>query len=137
MNYPAILIGKDGSIEVIDEPIKSCSWIGFKNGYFNDLLMFDSNGESWKVDGVVITKKPSIIDKTLNRKINIVLNLNGPIRININDIATKLCECVDKDPDDLYCQFVEHEELKSLFRSSGSPSMLINHARNLGSDIKK
>jgi hypothetical protein len=136
MKYPAILIGKDGSIEVIDEPMKSCSWLGFKNGYFNDLLMFDSNGESWKVDEVVIIGKPSFIDKTFNRKLNIKLSLNGPIKYNINNIAAKLCECVDKDPGDLYCQYVEHEVLKSLFRSSVNPSMLINHARNLGSDIK-
>ena len=41
------------------------------------------------------------------------------------EIAEVLCSCVDRDPDDLYDQFVTHDELKALFRGATSPPELM------------
>jgi hypothetical protein len=137
MKYPAIWIAKEGSMGVTDEPMTSCSWIGYKNGFFRDLLFYDSGGEVWRAEEVILKRTPSFLDRILNRKLHFELRISGPEKPRINDIADQLCNNVDNNSDDIYNQFVEHDKLKYLFRSAETPEKLIHFVKTLGSEMEE
>jgi hypothetical protein len=60
------------------------------------------------------------------------LRMSPPHQPALAEIAEVLCSCIDRDPDDLYDQFVTHDELKALFRAATSAPELIEKARTLG-----
>jgi hypothetical protein len=137
MKYPAIWIAKEGSMGVIDEPMTSCSWVGYKNGFFRDLLFYDSVGEAWRVEEVILKRSPRFLDRIFNRKLHFEMRISGLGKPRINDIADQLCNIVDKATDDIYNQFVEHDKLKYLFCSAETPEVLIHYVHTLGSDIEE
>jgi hypothetical protein len=108
------------------------SFVALRNGFFEGLRFFDSAGVEWKVAAAVPRRKPGIVDKLLNRRVEMDLRMEPPREPALGEVAELLCSCVDRDPDDLYDQFVTHDELKSLFRAASSAPQLIEHARNLG-----
>jgi len=129
---PALWIAREGSFDVRDEPATTCSWVAYRNGYFNGLQILDSAGDSWLVTRALPKRPPTLLDKLLNRQIDVELDLSGPELRPLSVVAEQLCACVDRDPGDVYCQFVEHDELKRLFRSARSVEELLLHARSLG-----
>ena len=137
MKYPAIWIAKEGSIGAIDEPMTSCSWLGYKKGFFRDLLFYDSAGDAWRVEEVILKRRPNILDRILNRKLHFDMRTSGPEKCGLRDMADQLCNHLGKDPGDLYCQFLEHEELKRLFRSAETPEKLIHYVQTLGSNVEE
>ena len=55
-----------------------------------------------------------------------------PTGYALSDLADVLCKVVDEDPDDLYDQWVSHEELKELFRSAVTFDRLTHLVETLG-----
>ena len=136
MRLPALWVAREGSFEVAEEPVTACSWVAYRNGFFRGLRFLDSAGDSWQVKEAVPKRAPRLLDKLLNRQIEMDVQLSGPERRPISDVAEELCACVDRDPGDVYCQFVGHDELKRLFRSASSVDELLEHARRLGQTPK-
>jgi len=58
--------------------------------------------------------------------------MQPPRQPTLAEVAERLCSCVDRDPSDLYDQFVSRDELEALFRKAASTPELIAVARNLG-----
>jgi hypothetical protein len=129
-------ISVEGSFAVTDEPLTSCPYVAYRNGFFRGLRFLDAAGDSWVVSEVIFERPPNIFDRLPNRKLRVELRLPGPEKRPLSEIAELLCACVDWDPGDIYTQFVDPEELKSLFRSARSVHELLHHARTLGADIE-
>ncbi len=132
MKLPALWIAAEGSFAVTDEPLTSCSWAAYRHGFFAGLRFLDAAGDFWVVSEAVPDRPPSHLDRLLNRKLKVQLRLSGPEQRPLGEVAELLCACVDRDPGDLYSQFVEPDELKALFRSARSVAELLHHARTLG-----
>ncbi len=67
-----------------------------------------------------------------NRTLTVDLQIGVQGSPAVADVAQDLCNCIDRDPDDLYDQFVSHIELKEMFRAAASAPELIELARTLG-----
>jgi hypothetical protein len=94
------------------------------------MYLFDSNGARWRV---IKTERTGSRPKgPFGRLIGVHLTLGEPDHPSIGDVAEDLCKLVDSDPDDLYDQFISHEQLKDLFRASRSAEELIAAADTLG-----
>jgi hypothetical protein len=130
--FPAIAISLGDSFNVAESMLDEASPRALKNGYFERLYFFDSNGELWRVVQVEKTSAPS--KGPLGKRVGVRLSLSTPERPHISEVAEDLCRLVDEDPDDLYDQCMTHEELKELFRSAGTATELIAAAGSLGCD---
>jgi hypothetical protein len=132
MRFPVIAISKNNSFSVITEVETSCTALGWKKGYFEDLSYFDSSGQLWPVVSANISRKMTFIDRLFNRRFALSLEFGEP-KENASERAKQLiCELIDNDADDLYNQFVSHSELKELIKEAKSPKELISIAETLG-----
>jgi hypothetical protein len=132
MRFPVIAISKNNSFSVITEVETSCSALGWKKGYFEDLSYFDSSGRLWTVTRTSLSGNMTFIDRLFNRRFALSIEFGEP-QENASELAKQLiCELIDGDADDLYSQFVSHSELKELIKKSKSPKELISIAETLG-----
>ena len=135
MKFPAVWIANEGSFGVTDKPLVEGSLVAFRNGFFDRLCFFDSSGTEWVVERAVPKSAPGILDRILNRRLRVELRFALSREASVAEIAERLCSCIDRDPDDLYDQFVTHQELKAVFRASTTPAELIERARTLGEGV--
>ena len=132
MRFPVIAISKNNSFSVITEVETSCTALGWKKGYFEDLSYFDSSGRLWRVTRASLSRKMTFIDRLLNRRFALSLEF-GKSKENASERAKQLIyELIDSDADDLYSQYVSHSELKELIKKAKSPKELISIAETLG-----
>lgn len=68
----------------------------------------------------------------INRSMVVVLEFEDPLPDRLNEVVESIVQLIDSDPDDLYDQFVSHNELKQLFRLAKAPTAIIELAKNLG-----
>jgi hypothetical protein len=136
MKFPVLWIAKEGSFGVIHAPMKDGSFVAYRNGFFDGLRFFDSSGTEWEVRAAVPKRKPGALDRLLNRRIGMELQIGPPRQPALAEVAELLCSCVDRDPDDIYDQFVTHDELKAHFRAAASAPELIERAGNLGEEAE-
>lgn len=132
IQFPVVAISRNNSFSVIREVETSCSALGWRKGYFEDLTYFDSSGRLWPVARASLSRKMTLIDRLFNRGFAVSLEF-GESQENASELAKQLiCELIDNDADDLYSQSVSHSELKELIKKSQSPKELINIAETLG-----
>jgi hypothetical protein len=105
---------------------------GLTKEYYRRLIIFDTAGRAWKVDRVQPERNATIADRLLGRKLQARLICRTAPEIKMPQIVETLCSLVDDDPDDLYDQFVTHDELKEMLRGAKSPTELVSVARHLG-----
>ena len=105
---------------------------GLKGDYLRRLLIFDRSGQSWKVDDVRPERNVTFWDRIFGRMLNVRLICRAAPDVTMQQVVEQLCSLVDGDPDDLYDQFVSHEELKAMFRAAASPAELVDVAQRLG-----
>ena len=106
-------------------------------GYFDDLILYDAAGFAWQVTEVV----PAILVTPIKRwqarflynpRTTVTLHYAEPRRYELDEVRSDLARLIDSDPDDLYDQFVTHEELKGLLARAQSPNEVIRVAETLG-----
>jgi hypothetical protein len=132
IQFPVVAVSKNNSFSVITEVETSCSALGWRKGYFEDLSYFDSSGRLWPVARASLTRKITFIDKLFNRCLAVSLEFGEP-KENASELAKQLiCGLIDNDADDLYSQFVSHSELKELIKKTKSSKELISIAETLG-----
>jgi len=127
-----IAISPEDSFLVIDEPIVHCSAMGWRNGYFDDLVLFDSAGLLWPAHASL--RNPLSFFDRFRRAIPVDLDFGEPKTGAQAEAVTMLVTLIDEDDSDLYDQFVSRSELKDLFRRAPKPADLIAVARTLGAD---
>jgi hypothetical protein len=135
LKFPAVWIANEGSFGVIDKPIVDGSFLAFRNGFFDGLCLFDSSGTEWVAERAVPRSAPGILDRILNRRLQVDLRFGLSRQASVAETAERLCSCVDRDADDLYDQFITHQELKAMFRAATTPAELIEWARTLGEGV--
>lgn len=69
MEFPALWIAREGSFGVIDEPLDSASYVGYRNGFFTGLRFFDVSGTLWEVLAAVPERPFGLLDRMLNRRV--------------------------------------------------------------------
>ncbi len=132
IRFPAVAISRNNAFSVVTELEGSCNALGWRKGYFDDLSYFDSSGTLWPVIRANISRRITFIDRVLNRRFEVSLQLGEP-QENSSELAKQLiCELIDSDGDGLYSQFVSHAELKELIKKTKSPKELIRVAETLG-----
>ena len=132
IRFPAVAISRNNSFSFVTEVETSCNVLGWRKGFFDDLSYFDSSGTLWPVIRANISRRITFIDRVLNRRFEVSLQLGEP-QENSSELAKQLiCELIDSDGDGLYSQFVSHAELKELIKKTKSPKELIRVAETLG-----
>jgi hypothetical protein len=131
VRLPALWIAEEGSFGVTDEPLTRCSYFAYRRGFWQGLRFLDADGRSWIVQEAVVTRRPRLLDRLLNRSIGVSLRLSGPLQLPLPDVIELLCSCLERDPDEVYDQFSSRDELKALFRSARTVPELLHHARTL------
>lgn len=129
ITFPALAVSPGNSFLVVESIPATGSVTALRRGYFSRLYLFDSAGLRWPV--VQVSALPSFLDRLLGRLVAVQLTFGAPELVPLGQIASDLCALVDAD-DDLYCQFVSHEELKAMLRQAASPGALIAIGRDLG-----
>jgi hypothetical protein len=130
--YPAIAICPDDSFVVVrsEADLEAASPAAIRSGCFARLYLFDSDGARWRVARFEMTDaRPR---SPFGRLVGVRLTFEAPEQPLISDVVEDLCRLVDGDPDDLYGQFVDPDELKRLFRSAPTAAALVTVASTLG-----
>ena len=134
VTYPAIAVSKGDSFLVISAlcELTTCTPYALRQGYFQSLSVYDCAGLLWPVVSAAPSRPLSVWDRLFNWRITVSVQFGEP-RDDAKDIVLELlCGLIDNDPDDLYDQFVSHEELKEKFRAAQTPAELVEIARTLG-----
>jgi hypothetical protein len=132
IQFPVVAVSKNNSFSVITEVETSCSALGWRKGYFEDLSYLDSSGRLWPVVRASLSRKMTFIDRLFNRRFAVSLEFGEPKENAAERGKQLICELIDNDADDLYSQFVSHSELKELIKKAKSPKELISIAETLG-----
>jgi hypothetical protein len=130
--FPGIAVWSGEMFLVTDSlaPLEMTSEAALRSGSFARLYLFDSQGLRWPVAGVERTgERPQ---GPFGKAIGIRLIWAPPQRPLLSEVAEALCVIVAADPDDIYNQFMTHEQLMALFRSAATPHDLIAAAASRG-----
>jgi len=111
-------------------PLAAVSPHALQSGYLARLYLFDSDGRRWRIASFETT--PAYPRGAFGKLVGVQLSLSAAEQPTLSDIVEDLCRLVDFDRDDLYNQFVTHDELKSIFRAVVTPSDLLAAASSLG-----
>jgi len=130
--YPALAVSPENSFMVVDKAPTLCNYLGWRKGYYDGLLLYDSIGRLWRVASSTPTKPPGLLTRLLNRHMEVQLDYDEPVSDGLNEVVELVAHLIDDDSDDLYDQFVTHDELKTMFRSARTPTDIIGLAKNLG-----
>jgi hypothetical protein len=131
IRFPAIEISN--TFNVVDCITESASTVAWRKGFFTDLAYFDSDGRLWQVTAVP-TRPATLLDRLLNSQIKATVTW---VEFNGNGMAEakrRLCAMIENDPDDLYDQFVEHDDFKTLIMAAATPAELIKLAKTRGAE---
>ena len=79
IQFPVIAISKNNSFSVITEVEKSCTALGWKKGYFEDLSYFDSSGRLWPLTRASLSRKMTFIDRLFNRRFALSIEFSEPL----------------------------------------------------------
>jgi hypothetical protein len=99
MHFPVLCISKNGYLNAartFDE-LTTCRKLGLQKGYFNDLTIIDSVGQSWTVSSA---KKSGNVGRfggwTLlgARRIRVDLEVSAGPLLDLNSFKTMLCRSV-------------------------------------------
>ncbi len=133
IRFPAIAISVGDSFFVVSslEELTICSTLAWRNGYYENLALFDSAGIYWPLLAHV-QRPPNLLDRLLNRKLQVEVAAAEPLADGLSRAVSEICELVDQDPDDLYDSYLSHAELKQRLRRIDSAAALIRLARTLG-----
>lgn len=131
MKFPAVWIANEGSFGVIDKPMVEGSFLAFRNGFFDGLCFFDSSGTEWVAERAVPRSAPGILDRNLNRRLQVDLRFALSRQASVAEISARLCSCIVRDHEDLYDQFVTHQKLKAMLRAATTPAEFIERAGRL------
>ena len=135
MRFPAVWVANEATFGVTDTPMVSGTTVAYRNGFWNGLRFFDTDGQEWRVVEATPDRAPSVIDRLLNRAIRMSLRFAGPRACPVQEVAEILCGCLDQAVGDLYTQALTRDELKAYFRTAPSLSELMQRVRTLGEDI--
>ncbi len=131
VKFPAIEISESLGFFVVNKLADSCNALGWRNGYFRGLAYLDSDGYWWPVVEAKLPKPISALDRVLNRNLKVSLKLGDPVPDGVALAKTRMIKMLDLDPDDIYDQFLTHEELKKHIMDAKGPSELIEITNNL------
>lgn len=129
MTYPALWVARDGSFGVADAPLVEAAYVVFRRGFFDGLRFFDAAGSEWVVETAALEAPARLLDKALDRRVQVNVQLSSPRQASVSDIARLLCTCVDRVDDDLRDRVDNFETLKMSFRAT--PGELIERVRRL------
>lgn len=130
--FPVLAIDPKGSFIGLPSAkyLETASPTALRNGYFERLYLYDSAGERWPIAEATPMSAPR--HSVLGRVVDVRLTFGAPEAASTASIAEVLCSLIDLDPDDLYDQWISHEELKRRLRASHSSEELISIATALG-----
>src|SRR5262249_32126147 len=93
LKYPGLWIARKGSFGVVDEPLATGTLRALRGGFFHGLRFFDSRGTEQVVESAAPKRLPRIIDRLLNRQIEIELRLGSSSDASVGEVAERLCSC--------------------------------------------
>ena len=131
IRFPAIEISN--VFGVVLRLADSGSALAWRKGFFNDLAYFDSDGKLWCVTAVP-TRPTTLLDRLLNSQIKATLTWVQFKGSAMDETKRRLCALIENDPDDLYDQFVAHDDLKKLIMAAMTPAELLKVAESLGAE---
>lgn len=131
MTYPALWVASDGSFGVTDEPLVEAAYVVFQRGFFDGLRFFDASGREWLVESAALASPPGVLDKALDRRVHVNVQLSSPRPASVVDMAELLCTCVDRVADDLRDRINNLDTLKASIRVATTPAELIERVRRL------
>jgi hypothetical protein len=134
ISFPAIALSVGDSFLVVNElsAITSCTLSALHHGYYRRFSLFDTEGVLWPVKEAIPERPVNILDRLTDRVIRVTLDFDVPMQGEMSLIVEELCRLIDNDPDDLYDQFLSHEELKARIRGCRSAGDLVHLADTLG-----
>jgi len=136
MNSPAlpcILYTPRKQFEVCHElPGSLSNWRAVKWHRKHPSFVFDSNGNHWREILSVDEGSFGLFARLFNLARPVRMSFEEAAPISVKEMVKILCEIVDNDPDDLWCQWMTHEQVKHRLRRQKTPSDLIWFAGDLG-----
>jgi len=134
IDFPVIAFATNDTFYVYDraEELSVAYARALTNQFWSGLQLFDVRGRLWSVTRIEPAESVTWWTRFRNRRVSIMLEFAEPIEAAQSRMVEALCKIVDADPDDLYDQFVSHDELKQMFRAAATPAELIEVARTKG-----
>jgi hypothetical protein len=129
--FPAIVFVPKKYFEVVTDVISVATPAAIASGELEGLSYFDSVGKLWRVSHIDAPRL-GWLQRLVNPTVTVLPSFEPALEDQLSSVADALCQIVDADRDDLYNQFVTHEELKALFLEADSPEALIQAALALG-----
>jgi hypothetical protein len=141
---PAVAVSRGNSFLVVRalDSLHRCSRLALVNGYYADLVLYDGAGRAWQVIGATPARRLTRLGRWLartvyNPRVAVSVRYAEPRPYDLAELKHELTTLIDLDPDDLYDQFVTHDELKGLVSRAATRAELFRVAETLGSEDAK
>ena len=138
---PAVAVSRGNSFLVLRalDSLHRCSRLALVNGYYADLVLYDAAGRAWPVIDATPARRLTPLGRWLartvyNPRVAVRVRYAEPRRYDLAELKRELTALIDADPDDLYDQFVSHDELKGLVSRAATRAELIMVAETLGAE---
>jgi hypothetical protein len=126
--FPALIIADDGWIDLWSEPqqIFTASAIATYNK--RSVVIYDTQNQAWQVEQIVPGKKMSMIDRILNRKLQVQVKVKPIDSKAFPAIVNALDKAIGAD-DDILTQDTDANVLRAAVRKADSFKTLIQALR--------
>ncbi len=138
---PAVAVSRGDSFLVVRalDLLHRCSRVALVNGYYTDLVLYDAAGQAWQVIDATPARRLTGLGRWLartvyNPRVAVSVRYAEPRPYDLAELKHELTALIDRDPDDLYDQFVTHDELKGLVSRAATLAELFRVAETLGSE---
>lgn len=129
IRFPAIELSN--TFAIADRVADSATAAAWRNGFFNRLAYFDSEGRLWDVHAV--PQRPmTMLDRLLNSRIAATVTFTQAGGDGMAQAKRRICEMIDDDPGDLYDQFITRDELKRQIMAAATPQELMSIVQSMG-----
>ncbi|MBZ0136901.1 MAG: hypothetical protein K8I27_11065 [Planctomycetes bacterium] len=108
------------------------TWLAVKHVRKHRSFVYDANGKHWEEIWTVDDRAFGLFARMFNLIRPIEFSFTEAAPITVKEMTKILCAIIDNDPDDLWCQWMTHGQVKRRLRRQKTPGDLICFAGDLG-----
>lgn len=119
--FPVLPIATDGSLRTVDtkEGLETCNNMAMRNGYYNEMLIVDSNGAKYRVAAAERGEYVSSWRPFRGRLLRVHLHLNQEGVATLLDVQNMVCTSIEAHRD-FWAELDEIENIIAIVRATKS-----------------
>ncbi|HLK07369.1 MAG TPA: hypothetical protein VKV30_05500 [Candidatus Angelobacter sp.] len=129
--FPALIIADDGWVDLWNGPQQVFTTSAIAKYNKRRVVLYDTRDQAWEVEGIVPSKRMGLLDKVLNRRLQVQIKVTSIADPAFPKVVAILETAIDAD-DDTLTQSIEASELKVAIKGADSFLALVRVLKRTG-----